>query len=186
MGSRFFGTSGALSSLRTRAPPYHTAELGGKTTVMDVVWAPADRELALPLDDARGEASTRVASMTEGARLDEAGNETPLPGLRIVEQRTSLTDAAGAEVVRTVQLLMAYTDPATEPGRDNPGQVLVARFCGSGQAIAASGAPLHYHVQGATGSWWQATDVFVTETAAGKAYVIGRTATQERVTKVSK
>jgi hypothetical protein len=178
MSSRYFGTSASLAALRTRTPPYHTAELGGKTTVMDVIWAPADRELVLPLDDARGEASSRVASMAEGARLDEAGNSTPLPGLRVVEQRASLTDAAGAEVVRTVQLMISYNDPAAEPGRDNPGQVLVARFCGSGHVTTS---PLHYHVQGATGSWWQATDVFVTETAAGRAYVIGRTPTQQLV-----
>jgi hypothetical protein len=177
MGSRFFGTAATMSAIRTRTPPYHTAELGGQTTVMDVVWAPAGREMVLPLADAEGEASVRTASMTEAGRLDEAGNETPIPGLRVVEQRASLTDAAGAEMMRTVQLMIAYNDPAAPAGRDNSSQVLVARFCGRGEAAAAS--PLHYHVQAATGSWWQATDVFVTESAAGRAYVIGRTPTAQ-------
>jgi hypothetical protein len=175
MGSRFFGTAATMSAIRTRVPPFQTAELGGKSTVMDIIWAPVEMQLQLPLADAQGEASTRTATLTEAGRMNEGGNATPVPGLRVVEQITSLRDVGGTEVLRTVQLMVAYNDPSAPPGRDNASQVLVARFCGR----ARDGDALHYHAQSATGSWWQATDVFVTETPAGKAYVISRTPTQQ-------
>lgn len=193
MGSRFHGTSATLASIRGRVPRFHSAELGGTTAIADVIWTAAEPDAALPVGDAEGEASTRRSAMYRGLRLVEDGGGggavlEAIPGMRVFEERTALRGVGGQETFRTELLTLSWTDPAREPGTDNSGQVLVARFAGPVGADdprnPEADGTLRYHVICATGNWVYATDLFSVPDGPLRRLLVGVTPNEERVTSV--